>query len=76
MTLGDEVVGDGEVDVGVEQGLADLLHAFADVGFGDAAAAAQLFQRLGEAALDAFKHTTSLIPTGGRTAITARFTGR
>ena len=66
--LGDEVLGDGEVDVGFQQGLAHFLHGFTDVGFRDAAAAAQLFQSLGEAALDAFKHTASLNPPARRKA--------
>ena len=49
--------------------------AFTDIGFRDAAAAAQLFQGLGEAALDAFKHTASLLTTERRAAITARLRG-
>ncbi len=66
MTALDEVAGDGEVDVGVEQGLADLLHGLADVGLGDAAAAAQLLERFAETALDAFKHSfTPPLPRAG-----------
>ena len=53
----DEVVGDIEVDVGLEQGTADLAQALADVGLGDSAPAAQLLQRLAEAALNAFEHS-------------------
>src|SRR5262249_25007467 len=63
---GDEVVGDGEVDVGVEKGLTDLAQPLADVGLGEPAAAEQFFQGLTEAALNAFKHTAS--PLEGRAA--------
>src|SRR5262249_2066110 len=52
----DEVLGDLVVDVGVEQGLADLLEALAHVGFGEPAAPTELFEGLAEAALDAFEH--------------------
>src|SRR5262249_14441856 len=54
----DEVGGDGEVDVGVEEGAADFFEALLHVGLGEPAAAAQLFQGLAEAALNAFKHGT------------------
>ena len=65
----DEVVGDVEVDVGFEQGLADLLQAFADVGFGEPAAAAQLLEGLAQTALNAFKHSlTSLLRRRRRAA--------
>src|SRR5262249_43153589 len=52
----DEVVGDGVVDVRVEQGFADLLQAVAHVRFGEPAAATQFLQGLAETTLDAFKH--------------------
>ena len=64
--LGDalnEVVGDGEVDVGVQQGAADFLQTVANIGFGQAAAAAQLLQRLAEAFLDALEHDTANLLT-------------
>ena len=54
--LGDEVVGDGVVDVGVEQRAADLDHRLADVGLGDAATATELLERLRQASLDALEH--------------------
>ena len=57
----DEDVGDIVVDVGVEQGAADLHQALADVGLGDPAAAAQLLQRFGQISLDAFEHGFSLL---------------
>ena len=60
----DEIVGDGVVDVGVEQGLADFLHGLADVGFRDASAAAQLLQGFAEIALNAFKHRLHLSSPG------------
>ena len=63
----DEVVGDVEVDVGLEQGGADLLQPVPDVGFGDAAPAAQLFQRFRQTSLNAVKHAVTL-PFGSITA--------
>src|SRR5262249_40359543 len=50
--LGDDSV----VDVRVEEGFADLAHRVADVGLGDAAAAAQLLAGLGEVPLSACEH--------------------
>src|SRR6185437_1110044 len=58
--LGDalnEVVGDGVVDVGIEQRFAHFLHGLTDVGFRDASAAAQLLERFAEIALNTFKHS-------------------
>src|SRR5262249_36314168 len=55
----DEVVGDGEVDVSVEQGLADFLQAVVDIGRGEPAAATEAPEGVGEAALNAFKHGVS-----------------
>ena len=52
----DEFVGDVEIDVGFEQGGADLLQAILDVGFGDAALAAHVFHGIRDAADDAFEH--------------------
>ena len=61
----DEVVGDVEVDVGFEQGRADLRAGLPDVGLGDPAAAAQLLERVAQTALYAFEHAT---PDGIATA--------
>ena len=70
----DERVDDVEVDVGFEQGLADLAQAFADVGLGEPAAAAQLLERVAEALLNAFEHAgvaceTGADPTIGRESV-------
>ena len=56
MTRCDEGLHDVEIDVGVEQRLADLLEALLDVRFGDAAAAAQLLQRVAQTSLKTFEH--------------------
>src|SRR5262245_28445008 len=55
----DEVVSDGEIDVGFEQGLAYLSHTVADVGLSDPAASAQLLERFAQTALNAFEHRPS-----------------
>ena len=39
--LGDEFIGDLDVDVGVDQGVADVLHGFGDIGFGNGRLAAE-----------------------------------
>src|SRR5262249_15058127 len=72
----DESVGDGEVHVGIEQRAADLLHALADVGFGDAPAAAQLLQPFAQGFLDAFKHGPNPPSYRGPDSAGARRTAR
>ena len=54
--LGDEVVGDGEVDVGFEQRPADLAQAVADVVGREPAAAAEFAQGVLEATLNRIEH--------------------
>src|SRR5262249_39067461 len=57
--LGDalgELVDDVVIDVGVEKGLADFAQALLDVGLGDATAAAELVEGLGQAARNALEH--------------------
>jgi hypothetical protein len=61
LNTGDEVVSDSEVDVGFEEGPADLAEAFADVVGGQPAAAAELAERILQTALDRIKHAE---PTG------------
>ncbi len=52
----DELVDGVEVDVGFEQRGADVLQAFADIRFGDTAAAAQPFDGVLQPALNAIEH--------------------
>ncbi len=59
---------DGEVDVGVEQGLANFLQAVADVGFGEPATPAELLERVAQTALDAFEHRFTSHNITGSTA--------
>jgi hypothetical protein len=52
----DEIIGDIEIDVALEQGLANLVHAFANICLGNATAAAQVLERFAQAALKSFEH--------------------
>ena len=56
LDAGDEVVDDIEVDVGFEEGPADLAQAFVDIVGREPAAAAELLECLAEATGDAFEH--------------------
>ena len=52
----DELLGDGEVDVGLEEGEADFAHGFGDVFFGEGALAAESLERTLEFVGEVFKH--------------------
>ena len=61
----DELVDDGEVDVGLEQGETDLAEGLGDVLVGDGALAAEVFEGALELVGEVFKHTAlSLQGTG------------
>ena len=53
---GDEVLDDLEVDVGLEQGEADLAHGGIDVGLADPAAAGQVAERLAQPLAEGVEH--------------------
>ena len=57
---GDEVLDDLEVDVGLEQGEADLAHRGVDVGLADAATAGQRSERLAKAITQGVEHAHGL----------------
>jgi hypothetical protein len=57
--VGDKGVDDVVVDVGFEEGGADFLHGFADIGFGDFAFAGKVAEEGSEAVLKGFKHGRS-----------------
>ena len=56
--FGHEFVGDLDVDVGVDQGVADVLHGFRDIGFGNGRLAAELAEDFLELVGKIFKHFT------------------
>ena len=56
---GDELAGDAEVDVGLEECHADLAQGGVHVLFGQAAAAAEVSEDAGQALGQAFKHEAS-----------------
>ena len=56
LDVGDEVLDHGQVDVGLEQGAADLPGRLVEIGLGDPALAAQPLERRGEAVLESVEH--------------------
>ena len=56
--FGNELVGDLDIDVGVDQGVADVLHGFCDIGFGNGRLAAELAEDFLEFVGKIFKHFT------------------
>ena len=58
----DEVLDDLEVDVGLEQGQADLAHGGVDVGFADPAAAGQVAERLAQPVAEGVEHGPGRTP--------------
>ena len=69
----DEVLDDLEVDVGLEEGEADLAHGGIDVGFADPAAAGQGAEGLAQALAEAVEHgpvwTPSMVVPGRRRGV-------
>ena len=61
----DEVLDDLEVDVGLEQGEADLAHGGVDIGFADPAAAGQGAEGLAQALAEAVEHGSGLDSVNG-----------
>ena len=59
---GDDVAGDADVDVGLEQGGADLPHDLVDVGLGQAALAAQPLDDALEADGEVVEHARPTLP--------------
>ena len=59
---GDDVAGDGDVDVGLQQGGADLAHDVVDVGLRQAALAAQALDDALEADGEVVEHAFSKLP--------------
>ena len=70
---GDEIVEDVEVDVGFEEGAADFAQAFLDVLGSEPAATAELLERFGEAASNAFKHASCLENSAAASAAAFRY---
>ena len=62
----DEVVDDGEVDVGFEEGEADLAEGVGDVLVGDGALAAEGLEGTLEFVAKVFKHTDVSLAAGGQ----------
>ena len=60
----DELVDDGEVDVGLEEGESDLAEGFGDVVVGDGALAAEIFEGTLEFVGEVFKHDCSQFTSG------------
>jgi hypothetical protein len=64
------------VDIGFEEGGADLLHRVADVGLGDGALAAELAEDAGKAVGESFEHGGYLSGEAGTGLDRSRCGGR
>ena len=61
---GDDVAGDADVDVGLEQGGADLAQDLVDVGLGQATLAAEPLDDAFEAVGEVVEHARPTLPVG------------